>query len=59
MFAKALVQDLRITLVLGGDITSDGCWKIDRRYPFFLLAAKKLISGIPAKLDTTSVTEPL
>jgi hypothetical protein len=34
MFGKALVQGLRIIPVLGGDITSDGCWKIDRDMSF-------------------------
>src|ERR1700738_4303526 len=29
-FGKAFGQSLRITPVFGGDIESDGCWKIDR-----------------------------
>jgi hypothetical protein len=30
-----------------------------QRYPLRLLAAKKLINGIPAKLDATSIAEAL
>jgi hypothetical protein len=40
-------------------VSQNGKLEDRQAYPFRLLAAKKLISGIPAKLDATSVAEML